>query len=61
MKTAQIHIYHIFGTAREHSADVFYRGKMIRSYMGCTPSELIDKATDWAHANGFTRCKVSHV
>lgn len=54
----RIEIYHIYGTAREYSAGIRYRGKLLRSFGGHIPSDLTDKATDWAHAQGFTGCKV---
>mgnify|MGYP001575787783 CR=1 FL=1 len=58
-KTATITIYRIFSTARDHVADVRYRGKLVRSYDGVVPQALCDKARAWAHANGFTHCNVA--
>jgi hypothetical protein len=57
-RIATIELYHIYGTAREYSADIRYRGKLLRSFGGCVPSELTDKATTWARGAGFTGWKV---
>ena len=59
MKTATINVYHVFGTKNQTSVDIRYRGKLLRYFSGIeNPQTLLDKARDWAHANGFSHTKI---
>lgn len=66
MKTATIRVNHIFGTKNEYCADIFYRGKLIKSFdsskfsgFGSKPNSLAAVAQQWAHANTFSHCRVN--
>jgi L-alanine-DL-glutamate epimerase-like enolase superfamily enzyme len=59
-KTAIIEVYKAWGTKATFCADVLYRGKRLKDFAANeTPQALCDAARAWAHANGFTHCKVS--
>lgn len=59
MKTATINVYHVWGSKSTTAADVRYRGKLVRAYMGKeSPQTLLDQAREWAYTNGFTHTKI---
>lgn len=60
-KTATIRVYHVFGTKGTVCADVQYRGRGLWQLAeNNTPQAMLDKAREWAHANGFTHTKVTY-
>ena len=59
MKTATIRVYHVFGTKNQTSADVVYRGRVLRFFEGIdTPQKYLDMARQWAYNNGFSHTKI---
>lgn len=57
-KTATIRTNHIFGTKNAFCSDIFYRGKLLKSFSGDTAQNLTNKARNWAHSFGFTHTKI---
>lgn len=66
MKTATIHITHLWGT-NQYVVDVMYRGNVLKTFIRgdletWRPlSDLPRIAEQWALRNGFTHCKHSGV
>ena len=59
MKTATIRVYHVFGTKKQTSADVLYRGKVLKFFEGIdTPQKYLEMARQWSHQNGFSHTKI---
>lgn len=66
MKTATIRVNHVFGTKGSYCADVFYRGKLLKTFdssnytgFGSQVNTLAAMAQQWAHANGFSHVAVT--
>ena len=66
MKTATIVQYHVFGTKNVEVADICYRGKILKTIyncelpdIACSIGHLVNAASNWAFANGFTHTKIN--
>jgi hypothetical protein len=66
MKTATIRVNHIFGTKNSFCADIFYRGKLLKTFdsdkytgFGSKANTLSALAQIWAHENGFSDVNVT--
>ena len=57
-KTATIRTNHIFGTKNAFCSDVFYRGRLLKSFSGDTAQNLTNEARQFAHGRGFTHTKI---
>ena len=56
-KTAAINVYHVFGTKSGLCADVTYRGKILKSFVGESRRELSENAERYAFSTGFTHTR----
>ena len=53
-KTATIRTNHIWGTKNSYCSDVFYHGRLLKTFRGDTAQNLTNEARAWSYANGFT-------
>ena len=61
MKTANIEIFHVWGTKSTTGCQVKYKGRTLHTFTdNITPNAMLKHAQDWILKHGFTHMKVTY-